>query len=705
MKISKYILGSFLAITASASFTSCSDSFLDEEYKSGYQSPYLETEQGVFDLATSLYANLRFWFAYEWAHATTQIGVDEFSIGTDNSNETWNIYDSRLGPSVVTQNGNTAAAETIWDQMYYGISSANKVIANADIITDTEKHNMVLGEGYFLRGYNYYRLCAQYGSVVLITEPTEGVVRSFTRSSEEECLKQVISDLQQAYNLLPEKSIETYRGKLGWDKYAAAHFLAKALMLRVSERNDSWNAAYKAEDLTNIITLCDDVIGSHHQLAGDYRDLWNWTGTDCATETLSEWLLVAQFNKDAAADGRFGNRIYSNFNPQFSNGVFGTWIQRGQWVGLDFQRCRPTEYNYMCFDKVNDSRFWKSFRTIFNANRNLGTSQLSKPDNTPKNDKDNPKYVVANAGDPVIMFIPNGVKGARIHYSDDWDQYNFGLAGSSTFQYNGKDVPNAILQYTKDGKWNTYLDRSEEESKWVTYPDNVFCGLCKTEDGTRDDDKNDYSSRDGVLARVGETYLLKAEALVRQGKYQEAINVVNILRGRAAYKAGEDRTLHTDGNQAFENNVQYDQYKEQYKAYSKTNTYILSTGVSDFSHATDLQIASYTQLPEEDELILSKLNGVKGYNCSGDYERMLNFIMNERTRELDGEWVRWEDLARTKLLIPRAYAFNQEVAKSGTLDEHHLLRPIPQSFIDGLVNDDGSPLSQEQKDALQNPGY
>ena len=79
--------------------------------------------------------------------------------------------------------------------------------------------------------------------------------------------------------------------------------------------------------------------------------------------------------------------------------------------------------------------------------------------------------------------------------------------------------------------------------------------------------------------------------------------------------------------------------------------------------------------------------------------------MNERTRELDGEWVRWEDLARTKLLIPRAYAFNEEVAEAGALDEHHLLRPIPQSFIDALVNEDGSALSAEQKDALQNPGY
>lgn len=684
MKINKYMFGGLLALAASTSFTSCSDSFLDEEYKSGYQTPYLETPEGVFDLATSLYANLRFWFAYDWAHATTQIGVDEFSIGTDNSNEAWNIYDNRLGPTVVTQNGNTAASSVIWDQMYYGIASANKVIAYADAISDKDKHDMVLGEGYFLRGYNYYRLCAQYGSVVLITEPTEGVVRTFNRSSEEDCLALVIDDLQKAYESLPEKSIESLRGKLGWDKYTAAHFLAKALMLRVSERNDSWNSAYKSDDLTRIVTLCDAVIGSHHKLAPDYRDLWNWTGTDCETETLSEWLLVAQFNKDAAADGRYGNRIYSNFNPQFSNAVFGNWIQRGQWVGVDFQRCRPTEYNYMCFDKVNDSRFWKSFRTIFNANRNLGESSYEKPDGT--------KYLVAEAGDPVIMFIPNGTKADNIYYAEDWNQYLFGERGKSTFKYNGKDVPNAILHYTKDGQWNTY-------------PDNVFCGLCKVEDGTRDDEKSDYSSRDGVLARVAETYLLKAEALVRQNKYQEAIDVVNILRERAEYKPGEDRTIHTDGNQAFETNSQYEKYTTYYKAHSKVNTYILSTGVSDFANATDLTINSYTQLPDEDELILSKLNGVKGYSCSGDYERMLNFIMNERTRELDGEWVRWEDLSRTKLLVPRAYAFNKEVATSASLDDHHVLRPIPQSFIDGLTNEDGSALSSEQKKALQNPGY
>lgn len=685
MKINGILYSGLLAVAASTTFTACSESFLDETYKSGYQSDYLETSDGVWDLSTSLYANLRFWFAYDWASATTQIGVDEFSIGTDNSNETWNIYDTRLGPSVVTQNGNTATSQAIWDQMYYGIASANKVIANADVISDETKRSIAKGEGYFLRGYNYYRLCAQYGSVVLITEPTEGVVRTFERSSQEECLKQVIDDLQKAYELLPEKSNESLRGKLGWDKYTAGHFLAKALMLRVSERNDEWNSSYKDADLARIITVCNDVIASHHTLAADYRDLWNWTGTDCETETNAELLLVAQFNKDAAADGRFGNRIYSHFNPQFSNGVFGNWIQRGQWIGVDFQRCRPTEYNYMCFDKVNDSRFWKSFRTIFNANRNLGESKAyKKPDGT--------AYNVPEAGDPVIMFIPNGTKGDTHYWNAEWNQYQFGLRESSTFQYNGKDVPNAIIQYDKEGNWQTYQN-------------NVFCGLCKNEDGTRDDEKNDYSSRDGVLARVAETYLLKAEALVRQHKYQEAIEVVNVLRDRAAYKAGEDRTIHTDGNQAFESNTQYDKYKTQYKAYSKTNTYVLSTGVSDFSQATSLHIDSYKNLPAEDEAILSRLNGVKGYSCTDDYSRMLNFIMNERTRELDGEFLRWEDMARTKLLVPRAYAFNNEVATSATLDEHHNLRPIPQTFIDGLVNDDGSALTQEQKDALQNPGY
>ena len=79
-----------------------------------------------------------------------------------------------------------------------------------------------VGEAYFLRGYNYYRLFAQYGGVVIQTTPPEGVVRNFSRSSAEETLNQVIADLEEAYKLLPTTK---WRGNGTWTKYTAAQFL------------------------------------------------------------------------------------------------------------------------------------------------------------------------------------------------------------------------------------------------------------------------------------------------------------------------------------------------------------------------------------------------------------------------------------------------------------------------------------------------
>ena len=37
--------------------------------------------------------------------------------------------------------------------------------------------------------------------------------------------------------------------------------------------------------------------------------------------------------------------------------------------------------------------------------------------------------------------------------------------------------------------------------------------------------------------------------------------------------------------------------------------------------------------------------------------------------------------------------------------EKHYYRPIPQAFLDGITNSNGSALSNEEKKAMQNPGY
>jgi hypothetical protein len=88
---------------------------------------------------------------------------------------------------------------------------------------------------------------------------------------------------------------------------------------------------------------------------------------------------------------------------------------------------------------------------------------------------------------------------------------------------------------------------------------------------------------------------------------------------------------------------------------------------------------------------------------TGDKERLINFILNKRSRELLGEFNRWEELSRTKTLVQRAKLFNPEAKPN--VSAKHLLRPIPQKFIDQLQNEDGSNLSKEQQAAWQNPGY
>ena len=221
------------------------------------------------------------------------------------------------------------------------------------------------------------------------------------------------------------------------------------------------------------------------------------------------------------------------------------------------------------------------------------------------------------------------------------------------------------------------------------------------------------------MARTGETYLVKAEAQARMGDYAGAIATVNQLRKRAEFKAGEDRSAYTDGSMAFlkefggmEDNstasatlgkckdatgAKVDNAQAARWSFVRKNTYYLSTGIAPTTEASSLQIASASALPAEDEAILKQLS------CTSDLDRMINFIMNERTRELLGEWDRWEELSRCNLLVRRAKAFNPEAAAN--VSDKHNLRPIPQAFIDQLLNEDGTNLTDAQKAEWQNPGY
>ncbi|WP_044625141.1 RagB/SusD family nutrient uptake outer membrane protein [Neotamlana nanhaiensis] len=686
-------------IIAILSLTSCSKDFLDEELTTQYSTEYFETAEGLEALTVSLYGNIRWHFGYEWAYGLTLYGTDEFTNANDLTNEMWNTYDSRLGPlgatpSTGAANWNATSPAALWDEMYYGISSANTIIANADIIDNEEIKNRCLAHAYFLRGYNYYRLTAQYGGVVLQTEPAVGVVRNFERSTEEESWEQVISDFRNAYNLFAGE-VFTYGKGITWTKATAAHFLAKALLFRSSERNSDWNSAYIQSDLQEAIDACSYAIGARGTLTNNYSDLYaNWTGVDCEIEQLDEILMAAGHNADGATTGRFGNRTYNYFTPQFSN-FSGGWVRRGVWIGgMDFQRCRPTEYAYAVYDHVNDARMWKTFKTVYGIN-NIADNNLG-----------------LESGDPGIVMILNSQN------DNTYDGYNFGAyvqnpdwvdvngrlpeweegsrqtetAGTLT-STPGQYVPNVSVLY-QNGEYVAPNFKSQPIC-------NFFAGINKTDDGSRFAEKGD-AHRDVTMARLGETYLLRAECYVRLEQYGNALNDINVVRERAQWKAGENRSFYSDGSQAFENNALNTGTAADNYVYSNLNmnTYYLSNpDIAVTTDASDLMLTSFPgNLPAEDEAILTAVG------AGSDYERALHFILNERTRELLGEWQRWETLSRTGTLISRARAFNPE-ASTGITENKHELRPIPQSFIDGLLNDDGTNLTDAQKAEWQNPGY
>jgi hypothetical protein len=143
---------------------------------------------------------------------------------------------------------------------------------------------------------------------------------------------------------------------------------------------------------------------------------------------------------------------------------------------------------------------------------------------------------------------------------------------------------------------------------------------------------NDPSDRPIILMRLAETYLIAAEAAFKANRPGDAATMINIVRQRAAYRTTQDATANANAANA------------------------LTVSGSDIT---------------------------------------LNFILEERTRELYGEYMRWYDLVRTQTLVERVKLYN--VLGAPNIKDFHILRPIPSaSQIDLVTNKDEFP---------QNTGY
>lgn len=146
----------------------------------------------------------------------------------------------------------------------------------------------------------------------------------------------------------------------------------------------------------------------------------------------------------------------------------------------------------------------------------------------------------------------------------------------------------------------------------------------------------DVSGRPFVVSKLSETYLTAAEAAMQDGHPQDAVTLINVLRTRAAYRPG---------------------------------------------------------LPPSDLAARIAANQVTLSQIT------LDFILDERTRELCGECLRWPDLAMRNKLVDRVQRYNPDGAAH--VAAFNNIRPIPQSQIDAVVDPNGDPNTAK----YQNPGY
>lgn len=695
MNLNRILFAAVLASAINASMTSCSESFLDEDLKTQYSTDHFKTQEGLDDLVTGAYQKLKFKFNYIWAIECHNMGVDEFT-DANNTMPAWNHYSQDLNSA------ETGANQPMWDNYYGLVEPANLIIANVPqyYSQTSATYNTRLGEGYFLRAYAYFELVKQFGGVPLKLSPSTSVETYFTRNSEEEVYTQIIADLEEAYKLLPEKPEAT--GRI--TKYAAAHFLAKAHLFRASELYNDWNSNYISADLDAVIKYGQEVVAAH-PLCNNYVELWDYQEPNGANEKVSEVILAAQFSNDESTWGRYGNQMHLYY-PSVYQDMAGT--KRDISGGREFSYVSATEYTMEVFDRINDSRFWKSFITCYGANDTSGAPTWTAEDissgHAPADAIEGAKRF--KAGELGIKYIVNSPGDTR------YENYYAGASDVKTLKNGIICNPHTFVRYFKGETLNWNLS-THTGNYYNIIPHKRSVALSKFRDGSRNSIASQFGTRDAIIARSADDVLMIAEAYIRKGEsnYSNAIEWINKLRERAGYEEGEDRSKNIDGGQSYKNNTYCSGKGGGYSAdgaiYSEANTYYESNNME--GQETTASTKDIMRLNSVQDVYNSPVDTpiYEALGCANNADKMMCFLLNERTRELCGELYRWEDLARTKTLNIRWHKFNDGAARGiGEFDpDKHYYRPIPQSFLDGITNEAGGALSNDEKNAMQNPGY
>jgi len=440
---------------------------LDEEIRSQVGDTHLSTPEGFEDGVRAAYSTLRTFHANELGMTLTVFGTDTYTMGSDGSYKFVNEYTSQFDPR-------TTFVRDLWNNLYIGINTCNAVIDRAPTVEglSEEIRNVRVAEARFLRAYYYFTLVQQFGPVHLSVNETTEVTTEASRSPVSEVYAVIEEDLRFAIEQLPETSPDYGRAI----KPAAAHLLARVLLTRATSE------AAEDSDYAEAGALAEQVINDYgFQLLDDFAKVFE----QGSGERNAEVIWAIQYTKNAITNGAnseadgTGNAAHRYFLMEYD---VLPGMNRNVRDGQPWKRFMPTTYTLetLFADRVNDTRYRKSFKDVFLCTR-PGTYTV------------NGKEVTYAEGDTAV-WLP------------------------------GYQLDPAV----KASKNFLVIEPAD-------YTQKLYPTLTKFLDPERPDMNYEAGSRDFLAFRLAETYLIAAEAFMFTGDEAKAVTYLNEVRGRAAY--------------------------------------------------------------------------------------------------------------------------------------------------------------------------
>ncbi len=620
---------------------SCSD-ILDEQPRSSYDPTFFKTEKGVEGGVTSMYAHLRYIYGQAYYYNSCLTGTDEATWGWSADG---NFKDADLS-GVGNLTATTCRSDALWGTAFSNINTANGVIENGAEVGVNES---LVSEARFFRAFDYFLLVQTFGGVPLDLGSGElkfniTPSRTSVRNTVPEVYtKAIFPDLLTAIENLPANPRVTG----GVTKTVARLYLAKAYL----------TYAWWLKNPNNIPTYpeCQRTDPDGHDAAWYFQQAYDVAVTAIENPgpfglQESFWMVNAGPNDRNMeillyADHTQEDEYYNGGSLSYGGGGapdnFAGWM-----MNWNYTDARSAD-NQAVINRIAEQCYGRPWTRMAPP---LGVFTKTFADKVNDSRYDGTFTTVYRGNWSTAGQNWESVTNANGMKVKERDPiFSFVFQDMDKIDYAGEGSKSNLGAGTLPGRadWVLGLDAV---GRYV-YPGLWKLGPYRTDNGSGAGQPNAGSTRPYNIAKFSELYLVAAEAAVEGAATQagkSARDLVNVLRARA-------------GRWTYSNA----EYKEVDRDFS-----------AEMTAATPATID-------------------------------INYILDERSREFYGEGYRWFDLVRTQKWNEYADSYvicggkgdHNPQTYSRTIEAFHYLRPIPQGQLDGME------MTEEEKDAYQNPGY